>query len=371
MKRIAHLSSVHPADDVRIFVKECRSLASAGYDVTLIARADADCVKNGVKIVTVKQSGGGRLGRMVLTTFDVLRKALLCRADLYHFHDPELMPAGALLRLTGAKVVYDVHEDYPKQLLSKSWIPVSVRRPMAFALGALEWLMTRFVYTSVVAATPPISLRFPPGKTSSVQNFPIVDELTPPGPTVAMALRPLRVVYTGGLTAIRGVCEMVTAMERVETPGSRLILAGLFTERDLEQQARALAGWQRVDYLGWLDRPGIANLLGEARAGLVLLHDVPNYVSAYPIKLFEYMSAGLPVIASHFPLWRSIVEGDRCGLLVDPRDATAIAKAIDWVLTHPEEAEAMGRRGREAVTATYNWAAEEKKLLAIYRNQLD
>ncbi len=111
-------------------------------------------------------------------------------------------------------------------------------------------------------------------------------------------------------------------------------------------------------------------MLGEARAGLVLFHDVPNHTSAYPNKLFEYMSAGLPVIASHFPLWRSIVERDRCGMLVDPRDATAIAKAIDWVLTHPEEAEAMGRRGRDAVAATYNWAAEERKLLAIYRNEL-
>jgi glycosyltransferase involved in cell wall biosynthesis len=371
MKRVVHMSSAHPANDVRIFVKQCRSLASAGYDVTLIARADANCFKNGIKIVAVKQSGGGRLGRMVLSTFNVLQKALCCRADLYHFHDPELMLAGGLLRLTGAKVVYDVHEDAPKQLLSKSWIPVSLRRPIAFALKALEWLMTRFVYTSVVAATPSIALRFPPGKTSSVQNFPIIDELTPPGPTVAMAQRPLRVVYAGGLTAIRGVCEMVTAMERVETPGSRLILAGLFAERDLEQKGRALAGWQRVDYLGLLDRPGIANLLGGARAGLVLFHNVPNHTSAYPNKLFEYMSAALPVIASHFPLWRSIVERDRCGLLVDPRDVAAIAKAIDWVLTHPEEAEAMGRRGREAVATTYNWPAEEKKLLEIYSNELD
>ena len=165
---------------------------------------------------------------------------------------------------------------------------------------------------------------------------------------------------------------MVTAMERVETPGSRLILAGLFTERDLEQQARALAGWQRVDYHGWLEIHRGSQTCSVRLAPVSCSSmTCPTTSQAYPNKLFECMSVGLPVIASHFPLWRSIIEGDRCGLLVDPRDTTAIAKAIDWVLTHPEEAEAMGRCGREAVAAKYTWAAEERKLLAIYSKELD
>ena len=368
MKRIAHLSSAHEATDVRIFVKQCSSLAAAGYDVTLIALADADCVKNGVQVRALKQSAGGRLGRMLLTSLDVLRKAWRCRADVYHFHDPELMPVGAFLRLTGARIIYDVHEDLPKQILSKSWIPMILRKPTALALDVMERLTARFVCTRIVAATPSIAQRFPSEKTCAVQNSPIIDELMPTGQSVPMKERPPHVVYAGNITAIRGIREMVMAMERVETAGARLILAGEFNERSLEEQVRALAGWRRVEFRGWLDRPGIARLLGEARAGLVVLRPEPNYVTAYPIKLFEYMSASLPVIASDFPLWRSIIEGARCGLVVDPQDPTATAAAIDWILAHPEEADAMGQRGREAVVTTHNWAAEENKLLAMYRN---
>lgn len=371
MQRVVHLSTVHKSNDVRIFLKECCSLASAGYDVTLVARAEADSVKNGVKIVAVKQYDHSRLSRMLLSTYDVFRKARRMRADLYHFHDPELMPVGALLRLTGASVVYDVHEDTPKQILSKEWIPSVMRTSIASTLGAFEWLSSRFVFSRVVAATPPIAVRFPPRKTTTVQNFPIADELTPTDQTLPMAQRPPCVIYAGGLTGIRGVREMVHAMECVENPETMLAIAGLFTELGLEQQVRAARGWKRVDYRGFMSRIEMANLLGEARAGLVLFQDVPNAITSYPTKMFEYMSAGLPVIASDFPLWRSIIESDRCGLLVDQRNPAAIAKAIDWILTHPNEAEAMGRRGKEAVTAKYNWAAQERKLLQMYKIELN
>lgn len=366
MKRVVHLSSVHSANDTRIFLKECRSLAAAGYNVTLIARADSDCEKHGVKIVSARRFPGGRFGRMPLTTLDVLRKALRCGADIYHFHDPELIPVGVALRLTGAKVVYDVHEDLPRQILSKRWVPSLLRQPLAYATEGLEWLTARFFFNFVLAATPKIGRRFPDGKTVVVQNFPIVGELASPGPIISMEERPLNVVYVGGLTSIRGVLEMVSAMEAVETPGCRLTLTGQFMEEDLERTARALKGWQHVDYLGWLDRPAVAQVLGTARAGLVVLQDVPNYTDSYPVKLFECMSVGLPIIASSFSLWRSIIEGERCGLLVNPRDVTAIAKAIDWILSHPEEATAMGRRGRQAVQERYNWADQESKLLTVY-----
>lgn len=371
MQRVVHLSTVHKSNDVRIFLKECCSLASAGYDVTLVARAEADSVKNGVKIVAVKQYDHSRLSRMLLSTYDVFRKARRVRADLYHFHDPELMPVGLLLRLIGASVVYDVHEDTPKQILSKEWIPSVMRTPIASTLGAFEWLSSRFIFSRIVAATPPIAVRFPPKKTTTVQNFPIADELTPTDQTLPMEQRAPHVVYPGGLARVRGVVEMVKAMEHVETPGARLILAGLFTDEGLEEEVRALAGWSRVEYRGFLDRSKIASLLAEVRAGLVPDYDIPNYIDSYPVKMFEYMAAGLPVIASDFPLWRTIIDTERCGLLIDQRDPRAIAKAIDWILNNPQAAEDMGRRGREAVEVKYNWAAEERKLLTMYRNEIE
>jgi glycosyltransferase involved in cell wall biosynthesis len=114
----------------------------------------------------------------------------------------------------------------------------------------------------------------------------------------------------------------------------------------------------------------VQTLLSKVRAGLVTLHPTPAYLEAYPVKMFEYMAAGLPVIASDFPLWRSIITKEQCGLLVDPLDPKALAKAMRWVLENPVEAEAMGRRGREAVLTTYNWDAEAAKLKVLYRKIL-
>jgi glycosyltransferase involved in cell wall biosynthesis len=371
MKRVVHLSSAHPASDTRICVKECRSLARAGYDVTLIARSDVDQIKQDVKIMALPPRGGGRLGRIFLTTLDVFKKAWRCRADLYHFHDPELIPVGIALRAGGARVIYDVHEHVPKDILSKSWIPGLLRVPTALVVGMLEQLAAAFAFSGVIGSSPSIAQRFPPAKSALVQNFPIVDELVRSEVATPMAERPACVLYAGNITAIRGIREMVAAMELVTTADARLVLAGEFDDSGLEQETKALAGWRHVDGRGWLDRHQLAGLFGEARAGLVVPHPEPNNLICYPVKLFEYMSAGLPVIASDFPLHRPIVDGAQCGLLVKPLDPAAIAEAIDWLLAHPGEAEAMGRRGRDAVAKTYNWAMEEKKLLAMYQRLLD
>ena len=164
---------------------------------------------------------------------------------------------------------------------------------------------------------------------------------------------------------------MVRAMGHLpEALGVRLMLAGSFTPGELEEELNRLPAWMQVEYLGWLSRPSIAELLHNSRIGIVVLQPIPNYVESQPIKLYEYMSAGLPVIASDFPLWRRIVDEAECGLLVDPLDPKAIAGAIQWLLEHSEQAEAMGRRGQEAVREKYNWDAESKKLLAFYEDLL-
>ena len=74
----------------------------------------------------------------------------------------------------------------------------------------------------------------------------------------------------------------------------------------------------------------------------------------------------MPVVASDFTAWSDIVRSSNCGVLVDPLDARAIARAIGYVLRHPREAEGMGRRGREAVMARYGWEGEGAKLVALY-----
>lgn len=173
------------------------------------------------------------------------------------------------------------------------------------------------------------------------------------------------VCYVGGLGATRGIRELVQACTLLRSP-TRLSLAGNFSESKLETEMHSLPGWQQVDMHGHLDRAGVRRVMARAIAGLVTLHPTSNYIEALPVKMFEYMAAGIPVIASDFPLWRSIIDVERCGICVDPLDAKAIAEAIDYLATHPKVAYQMGANGRRAVMATYNWALQATRLLEFY-----
>ncbi len=363
---VLHLTTVHPPFDPRIFHKEVKTLVKAGYNVTLIAQHKGNEEVEGVKIISLP-APRSRLSRIFSLALRTFRLALKQKAALYHFHDPELIPVGLTLKaLTSARVVYDIHEDYPRQILSKPWIPSAFRKPIAWGMGLLERLAARF-FDGLVAATPGIARRFPSSKTVVVSNFPCVKELTRQEETAPYQERPNWVVYVGSIASVRGAIEMVEAVARANAP-VQLVLAGRFESAALQQALSGLPGWQRTRFVGWLNRRQVRDLLGTARVGLVLLHPLPRYQEAWPVKLFEYMAAGIPFIASDFLLWRELGAG--AGLFVNPLEPQAIAQSIDWLLMHPEEAEAMGRRGRELVLEQYNWETEARKLLQLYEGLL-
>lgn len=364
MIKCVQMSSVHHATDNRIYHKECQSLVDAGYDVTLIAVGDKNERRDGIQIQGIPEMSN-RLRRMTQNVWRVFCRALRRQAKVYHFHDPELIPAGLLLKMMGKRVVYDAHEDLPRQLLSKFWIPGWARKFAAVIVELLEtWAANRM--DAIVAATPTIARRFCPTKTVVVCNYPRADTLLP-GDLSSYAARPMKVAYVGGFAYVRGIREMMEAVSLLpKSMDVRLVLAGWFNEPGLEAQIPLFPGYERTEILGPLSKEEVAQLLGEVRVGLVTLHPIENYLDALPVKLFEYMAAGLPVIASDFPLWRSIVESAQCGLLVAPLKPRAIADAIQWVLERPDQAVEMGRNGRAAILDRYNWGTESEKLLALY-----
>lgn len=365
VKTVCHISSVHQARDVRISLKECAALVADHWEVHLVAPGKLEAGTSGIRHHPLDASRGGRLRRVLLRGYRAYRKAWSLRADVYHFHDPELIPFGLLLRASGFRVIYDVHENVPQDVLSKDWIAPVFRRPVAIVMRLVEWFSAK-MFTGIVAATPTIALRFPREKTGVVQNFPILSEFTQDGSIPYLQREPF-FAYVGGLTGTRGASEMVEAIGTMTSEGARLQLAGSFESEFLRGKLEAMPGWDRIDFHGWLDREDISRLLGQVRAGLVVLHPIQNYAESWPIKMFEYMAAGLPVIASDFPLWREIVEDAGCGLLVDALDREAIARAMQWILHHPEESRAMGERGRRAVEEKYNWEIEAGKLVRLYR----
>lgn len=366
---VVHLSSGHDRDDARIYWKECRSLAVAGYRVVLVvpgwhrARLDGAGLDD-VEVITV-QARPSRMGRLILLPYSVFLAGWRRRGDVYHFHDPELLPIGFVLRLLGKRVIYDAHEDVPRDIQIKPWVPRPLRRAVGRVLAAVEWLAGRTL-SGIVAATPVIAGRFPRNRTALVQNFARPDEFEPV-PTLPSDRSPV-VAYVGGITVERCAVEMVDAMSKVTAmPRPRLALAGGVSPPLLMAELTALSGWDRVDYRGHLDRDGVRSVLAQARVGLALFHPVQSYIDSQPVKLFEYMAAGIPVIASDFPRFRSIIEKHGCGLCVPSMDVDAIAAAIDHMFANPEQARAMGERGRALMLKSFSWTSEEAALLRLYR----
>jgi len=371
--KICVITTVHPVDDVRIFHKQCLALRGQGHEVVLLAPADQDQTVDGIKIIAL-QKAGSRVRRMVGLPGAALMAAMKQQAAVYHFHDPELIPMAVLLKLiTGRKVVYDVHEDYPEQILSKHYLPKALRRMVATLVGAGEYVAARFFYDGVITATDHIRARFSyhPGA-RSVKNYPAV----PPGPSGSSGETESRehgfkLIYVGGLSRVRGISEVVRAVAGLNHgPPVTLTLLGRFVPEGYAGEVRDLAGAEKVRYGGVRPFREIPAILAAHDCGVVCLHPLRNFLTALPIKLFEYMAAGLPVIASHFPLWRDIVEGHACGLCVDPLNPGEIAAAIRYLRDHPEEARQMGRNGREAVMAEFNWECESHKLIEFYENML-
>ena len=369
--KIVHLTSVHTAFDVRVFHKECKSLARSGKHVVLIVPHDRDEVVDSVEVKGIRISGG-RLVRMTRTVWSLYREALRQNGDLYHFHDPELIPLGLLLAARGKTVVYDIHEDAPADILHKDYIPRRLRRPLTWSVRKLENAACRR-FAGLIAATPTIAKRFHSvnPNTVVVHNFPMLDEIEPKG-ALPWNERPPVVAYIGSISERRGIREILQALALLPSANpTQMMLAGPFSPEELRTELMRLPGWARVKYFRVLDRPSVANLLSRVRLGLLVLRPEPNFCNAMPIKLFEYMAAGIPVIASNFPLWRQIIGEAGCGLLVDPRDPQAIARAMEYLLSHDAEAEAMGRRGRQAARELYNWNSEERVLLKFYSELLE
>jgi glycosyltransferase involved in cell wall biosynthesis len=368
---IIHFTTVHPRDDSRIRSKELASLARAfSGEVALYVQdglGNEVDPHHGYRVVDTGPRLR-RLPRMFVGGWRMFRAVARARPRVAHFHDPELLPWALLLQFSGIKVVYDVHEDVPRQVQHNPSLPPFARRLLPPFVSLAEWIGARLI-SGFVVPTQTILDRFPTRKTVLVRNFPRLDELQSPSPT-PMRDRPLEFTYVGAISEVRNIYAMIETVRRLSPP-ARLRLAGKFAVPEMELRAKAMPEWYFVRFEGWKSRDGVASILADGRAGLVILKPVEHEMVTLPIKLFEYMAAGLPVISSDFPVWRDIVESAKCGLLVDPLDLDAIVAAMQWILDNPDEAEAMGRRGRQAVEDHYNWEPEGAALVAFYRDRLE
>ena len=350
--KVCHLTSAHDKEDDRIFLKECVSLADNGYEVYLVECGDS-YVKNGVNIVGAGQAPSGRLKRMTGFSKTVFKKALELDCDIYHFHDPELLQYGLKLKKAGKRVIFDSHEDVPAQIMDKDWIPSFMRKMVSGMYRNYETKVAGKI-DCVITATSHIEEQFKgrAARTLVVNNYPKLDDIT--FHEGSFADRDAIVCYAGGISELRGEKTMIKAMEKVN---GKLIMAGDHERCDVGD---------KVHYTGKLDRAGVNGLYGSAVAGLCILKPIENYFYSQPIKMYEYMAAGIPFVCSDFPGWKVVAEESGAGICVESENCDMIAEAINELLSDREKAQRMGRSGHEYVITKCTWKNEEKNLLELY-----
>jgi glycosyltransferase involved in cell wall biosynthesis len=337
--------------------------------VVVVAPHCHDEQVDGIRVKAVPQPTS-RIERMLITSCKVFRAGISERADVYHFHDPELLIAGLALKIVGHKVIYDVHEDMPKTIENKYYIPGFVRGWVAFAANLLEKKLAR-VFDAIVPATDDIAKNFSGCRNvATVRNYPRFS--TSGEIRRSEHHQGFRCAYVGVLSEGRGVSRIIQAMAKFgDLTDVELVLCGECSPSSYEEEIRRLPGFQRVDYHGWITPQAVPGVLSDADVGLVCIQPLDQYLTSLPTKLFEYMVAGLPVVASDFPLWKEIVEGNRCGVCVDPRDPAKIAEAIRYLRANPELRAEMGANGKRAALEHYNWETESRILLKVYAQVLN
>ncbi|PDZ42947.1 glycosyltransferase family 4 protein [Bacillus wiedmannii] len=364
-------SSVHPWNDTRVFYKETISLAKKGFDVKLCA------VENNVKYENTFHNleveylpKVKRLARPLLW-LRLFIKALREKADVYHFHDPELLIVGYFLKVfTRSKVIYDMHEDFPAAIKSKPWIPKSIRGKLSNVVGYIEKFLIKKCdavifaekyykenYIDINVAKEDL-LNYPlnNNKLGEVGKYEI--------PTV---------IYAGGISKIRGLFEMLGAAKILKDRNqvfNMIIIGNIGGELQIEVDTYIKENnlSEIVQLPGRLPLSKVYSYYNKSHVGLAILHPEENYLRSLATKIFEYMSVGIPVVASNFPEWKQLIDDAQCGKVVDPYNIEQIADNIEFLLKDNEYAIQLGENGFNAYKKKYNWEIEEQKLVELYKS---
>ena len=339
------ISTVHAADDTRIREKLLRTLEGITA-ITYATRSPAPTDSSGIsRWVELK---GGRVMRNVRAV-----PLLFSRAHrVAVVHDAELIPAAIAASTLGRRrIVVDVHEHVPGQLITKDWLPAVLRRPAAWVAARLLRLAERVCEITLAEPGYQVLFRHPQ---RVFANYP--DVLPPPAPGDGS------VVYVGDVTQARGLTDLVAAIEQMEiTPTVRIIGR---CAPDLGAHLQTVNG---VELLGRVPHPDAMRMVRTATVGVSPLRDTPNYRYSLPTKVIEYLGTGIAVVATDLPGTSEVI-GDKPGVILVPAgDIDALANALSVALADPT-LRAAAAANASAIRRQHCWPRAE--VTSFYRGLL-
>ncbi len=375
--KVCHLACKHKMNDMRIFEKECKSLAQAGFDVTLIGFGSTSNTEviDGVRCISLYCPIKNNLELLRKRNKLIYKTALQLDAQIYHLHEPELLPVGKKLKKKGKIVIFDSHEFYGWQLHDNIHKIKIIKTPASLMKIVGNQYM-RYEKRICMKLDAVIQVCTMNGidyfanrcrRSIFIRNLPNAADYKRKTP-LDFSQSP-KVAMIGGITKERGITQLVKATRQA---GGTLLLAGDFIPKSYETELHLMAEFECVEYKGFLDKSGMVSLLEQANIGASTLLNLGQYnkIDTFPTKVYDYMSMELPVVISDTEYAKKMNDKYHFGICVNPDDPDSITKAITWLKEHPDQAVEMGRNGRKAIENELNWEKESEKLVGFYKELL-
>lgn len=368
--KICHVISGYYRTDARVFQRQCKSLLAAGFEVCLLTNdGEPSEVIEGIKVIETGRYWPNRLKVLLFAKNQFLRKAIELDADIYQMHSPELLSLGLALREKGKLVVYDAHEDLPRHLLEKEWLPQVLR-------GPFSWLIERYMnkvlskYHAIISPHSHVVEYFK-GVNNNVEliaNFPLIQRRKE-FDLKDYIKRGKKLCYTGTVYLYSNQEAILEAISSID--GVNYDVPGYFNPEHLESLKKR-NGYDKLNFLGRLTWLQMIEFYDAAAVGIVVYdykYNLGYKLGSYGTnKIFEYMEAGIPFICTDYILWKNIIERYNCGICVEPGNVSQIRNALVYLFENPEIAYEMGQNGRRAVHEEFNWKSQEAVYSALFKD---
>ncbi|WP_312025722.1 glycosyltransferase family 4 protein [Listeria booriae] len=371
--KIFMFSSVHVWSDTRIFFKEAQTLAANGFEVDFYAIAgqvayEAGSIPN-LQVTTFTK--GGKWSRPKIW-HELYKRALASDAQYYHFHDFELLPVAVRLKKKrpNARIIYDMHENFPAMIRTKDWIPSLLRQPLSTYLAKKERTYLphcdHLIFAESLYKEHYTAIDIPK---TDILNLPTWQPARNGDKNAKFTF-----IYVGDIIQDRGVFEMLALIHQLKQRGYETIhlkLIGPMQPHVEEEVMARIAEHNLENNIEWLGRIPYTEIwehYESSHVGLCLLHPIPNYMHSLATKLFEYMAAGLPILATNIPDWQELLESTQTGLTANVLDIEDVVNRAEQLIADHELRNRFAKNGRQAFETTYNWTTEETKLIDLYKN---